>query len=60
MRFVYLEHALTVHHADALSVHDNLVAECGSCIELLGWGQASKITDNLVGAAISKLTEFCA
>jgi len=50
MGFVYLEHALTVHHADALSVHDNFVAECGSCIELLGWGQASKITDNLVGA----------
>src|SRR5215210_7478712 len=50
MGFVYLEHALTVHHADALSVHDNFVAGCGSCIELLGWGQASKITDNLVGA----------
>ena len=50
MGFVYLEHALTVHHADALSVHDNFIAECGSCIELRGWGQASKITDNLVGA----------
>lgn len=50
MGFVYLEHALTVHHADALSVHDNFVAECGSCIELRGWGQASKVTDNLVGA----------
>ncbi|SMH27844.1 inulin fructotransferase (DFA-I-forming) [Rathayibacter oskolensis] len=50
MGFVYLEHALTIHHADALSVHDNFLAECGSCIELLGWGQASKITDNLLGA----------
>jgi hypothetical protein len=50
MGFVYLEHALTVHNADALSIHDNFVAECGSCIELRGWGQASKITDNLVGA----------
>ena len=50
MGFVYLEHALTVYNADALSVHDNFVAECGSCIELRGWGQASKITDNLVGA----------
>lgn len=50
MGFVYLEHALTIHNADALSVHDNFIAECGSCIELRGWGQASKITDNLLGA----------
>lgn len=50
MGFVYLEHALTIHHADALSIHDNFIAECGSCIELRGWGQASKITDNLIGA----------
>ncbi|MCA0295065.1 MAG: right-handed parallel beta-helix repeat-containing protein [Actinobacteria bacterium] len=50
MGFVYLEHAVTVHHADALSVHDNFIAECGNCIELRGWGQASKITDNLIGA----------
>ena len=32
------------------SVHDNFIAECGNCIELRGWGQASKITDNLIGA----------
>jgi len=50
MGFVFLEHALTIYHADALSVHDNFIAECGSCIELRGWGQASKITENLVGA----------
>ncbi|WP_018760872.1 NosD domain-containing protein [Arthrobacter sp. 135MFCol5.1] len=50
MGFVYLENALTIHNADALSIHDNFIAECGSCIELRGWGQASKITDNLVGA----------
>jgi hypothetical protein len=50
MGFVYLEHALTINNADALSVHDNFIAECGSCIELRGWGQASKITDNLIGA----------
>lgn len=50
MGFVYLENALTVYNADALSIHDNFVAECGSCIELRGWGQASKITDNLIGA----------
>ncbi|NVN00648.1 NosD domain-containing protein [Arthrobacter sp. SDTb3-6] len=50
MGFVYLEHALTIHNADALTIHDNFIAECGSCIELRGWGQASKITDNLIGA----------
>lgn len=50
MGFVYLEHALTIYNADALSIHDNFLAECGSCIELRGWGQASKITDNLIGA----------
>lgn len=50
MGFVYLEHALTIYNADALSIHDNFIAECGGCIELRGWGQASKITDNLIGA----------
>ncbi|MBG6056046.1 inulin fructotransferase (DFA-I-forming) [Salinibacterium sp. CAN_S4] len=50
MGFVYLEHALTICNADALSIHDNFIAECGNCIELRGWGQASKITDNLIGA----------
>ena len=38
MGFVYLEHALTIYNADALSVHDNFIAECGSCIELRGLG----------------------
>lgn len=50
MGFVYLEHGVTIYHADALSIHDNFIAECGNCIELRGWGQASKITDNLMGA----------
>lgn len=50
MGFVYLEHAVTIRDADALSIHDNFIAECGTCIELRGWGQASKITDNLIGA----------
>ncbi len=50
MGIVYLEHGITVCNADALSIHDNFIAECGSCIELRGWGQASKITDNLIGA----------
>lgn len=50
MGFVYLEHGITIYHADALNIHDNFIAECGNCIELRGWGQASKITDNLIGA----------
>jgi hypothetical protein len=50
MGLVYLEHGLTIYHADALSIHDNFIAECGNCIELRGWGQASKVTDNLIGA----------
>lgn len=50
MGFIYLENALTIHNADALSIHHNFIAECGSCIELRGWGQASKVTDNLIGA----------
>ncbi|MEG0399956.1 MAG: NosD domain-containing protein [Hafnia sp.] len=50
MGFVYLEHGFTSYDADALSVHDNFIAECGNCIELRGSGQASKITDNLIGA----------
>ncbi|MGL5600959.1 MAG: NosD domain-containing protein [Silvania sp.] len=50
MSFVYLEHGFISYDADALSVHDNFIAECGNCIELRGSGQASKITDNLIGA----------
>lgn len=50
MGFIYLEQALVIRYADALTIHDNFIAECGSCVELLGWGQASKITDNLIGA----------
>lgn len=50
MGLVYLEHAITIYNADALAIHDNFIAECGNCIELRGSGQASKITDNLIGA----------
>lgn len=50
MGLVYLEHGITCYHADAMAIHDNFIAECGNCIELRGSGQASKITDNLIGA----------
>lgn len=50
MGLVYLEHGIISYQADALTIHDNFIAECKSCIELRGSGQASKITDNLIGA----------
>lgn len=50
MGIVYLEHGITSYNADAMAIHDNFIAECGNCIELRGSGQASKITDNLIGA----------
>lgn len=50
MGLVYLEHGVTIYNADALAIHNNFIAECGHCIELRGSGQASKITDNLIGA----------
>ena len=55
---MYLEHAITIYNADALSIHDNFIAECGNCIELRGWGQASKITDNLIGAGFKGYSVF--
>lgn len=58
MGFVYLEHGVTIYNADALSVHDNFIAECGNCVELRGAGQASKITDNLMGAGYKGYTLF--
>ncbi|HCD7237388.1 right-handed parallel beta-helix repeat-containing protein [Klebsiella oxytoca] len=50
MGLVYLEHGVTIYNADALAIHNNFIAECGNCIELRESGQASKITDNLIGA----------
>ena len=50
MGFVYLEHALTIYNADALSIHDNLSLNAGAASSFRGWGQASKVTDNLIGA----------
>ena len=50
MGIIYLEHGVTLYNSDALSVHDNFIAECGNCVELRGAGQASKITYNLMGA----------
>ena len=50
MGIMYLEHGITVYHADALTIDNNFIAECGNCIELRGMGQASRIANNLIGA----------
>lgn len=56
MGFVYLEHALIVRGADALRIHDNMIAECGNCVELTGAGQATIVSDNLMGAGPDGVT----
>ncbi len=30
MGIIYLEHGVTLYNSDALSVHDNFIAECGN------------------------------
>lgn len=42
MGIVYLEHGVTSYHADALSIHNNFIAECGNCIELRGQDRLQK------------------
>ena len=50
MGLVYLEHGVVSHHSDAATIDNNFIAECGNCIELRGMGQASRISNNLIGA----------
>jgi inulin fructotransferase (DFA-I-forming) len=50
MGFVYLERAVVIEGADATTVDGNFIGECGSCVELLLSSQASKVTNNLIGA----------
>ena len=50
MGIIYLEHGVMIDDADALTVDNNFIAECGSCVELKGMGQASRIANNLIGA----------
>jgi inulin fructotransferase (DFA-I-forming) len=50
MGLVYLEHGVTAYNADALTIDNNFIAECGNCIELRGMGQTLKISNNLIGA----------
>ena len=50
MGLIYLEHGIVAYDADALTIDNNFIAECGNCVELRGMGQASKISNNLIGA----------
>jgi inulin fructotransferase (DFA-I-forming) len=50
MGLIYLEHGLVTYHSDALTIDNNFIAECGNCVELRGMGQASKVSNNLIGA----------
>ena len=47
---IYLEHAVAIREADALTIDNNFIAECGNCVELLTCGQACKVANNLMGA----------
>lgn len=58
MGIIYVEHGVVCRCADALSIHDNFIAECGNCIELREKGQAAKITDNLLGAGFHGYTIY--
>jgi inulin fructotransferase (DFA-I-forming) len=51
MGFVYLAHAIIVKGADAPSITNNFIAECGNCIELTGASQVAKITNNFLISA---------
>ena len=56
--FVYLEDALVCNNVDAMSITNNFIAECGGCVYLTGSGQASKVTNNLMGAGYNKHTIY--
>ncbi|WP_334171215.1 NosD domain-containing protein [Sinomonas sp.] len=58
MGFVYLEHGLVVHGADSLRVNDNVIAECGNCLELTGAGQATLVAGNEMGAGPEGVTIY--
>lgn len=51
MGFVYLTHAIILRGADAPYITNNFIAECGSCIELLGASQVVRVTNNFLISA---------
>lgn len=52
---VYLQRGLVITGANALSVTDNFIAECGNCVELVASGH---VNDNLLGAGPVGFTVF--
>lgn len=50
MGMVYLEQALVIQGPDALDVSGNFIAECGTCVMIVGGSQASRVADNHLGA----------
>nr|WP_300340053.1 right-handed parallel beta-helix repeat-containing protein [Actinomyces sp.] len=58
MGFVYLETAVSVQGADALTIDGSFIAEVGSAVMLTGAGQASKVTNNLIGAGHVGMSVF--
>lgn len=48
MGMMYLAHAIRLHGADAASVINNVICECGSGVELLGGAIVPKIQDNFI------------
>ncbi|MDO8143804.1 MULTISPECIES: fructotransferase [unclassified Isoptericola] len=48
MGFVYLEEALTVRNADAYSITNNFIGECGHGVRMINGSIAGKITNNYI------------
>ena len=51
MGFCYLRTAVIIRGADALAITNNFIAECGTCVELVGASIVGKITDNFLISA---------
>ncbi|MEV3938464.1 NosD domain-containing protein [Glycomyces sp. NPDC049804] len=55
---VYLERGVVLTGVDALQLNGNFIAECGSCVELVGSGQATMVNDNHLGAGPAGFSFF--
>ncbi|MEU5156385.1 NosD domain-containing protein [Glycomyces sp. NPDC021274] len=58
MGMVYLERGVVLTGVDALQLNGNFIAECGSCVELVGSGQASMVNSNHLGAGPAGFSIF--
>ncbi|WP_335991320.1 NosD domain-containing protein [Glycomyces sp. MUSA5-2] len=55
---VYLERGVVLTGVDALQLNGNFIAECGSCVELVGSGQATMVNGNHLGAGPAGFSLF--